>query len=119
MTDPRQAKDDQQTPLPLGYAASPEAEPTRSPLVAVLLCLPGVCCWAVIAAGLWHIRIPRIGAGPVFICWMVAVVTALWSIFLYCEGPRPWYVWMNLILNVAGLLFSAYVAFVILKFGHL
>ena len=44
--------------------------------------------------------------------WFVAVVTAIASFASYAgrnKGQRSWYVWLNLILNGAGLLFTTVV----------
>lgn len=55
--------------------------------------------------------------GVLFIlcCWGVAVITAVGSFFRYAaRRPKPWYVWLNLLINITGLLFTAGIVFLIL-----
>jgi hypothetical protein len=110
-----------------------EAAPHR-PLPAVLLCLPAILCWGAFLALLdrFFLRllpIPRIPQSfarfhvpwlwIVLIVWVLAVVTALVSIDEYVVSrrkPRPWYVWLNLLVNISGLLFTFGVLLLILYF---
>jgi hypothetical protein len=100
----------------------PPTKPPPSPLVAVMLCLPGVLCWSLL---LTLFLVPRsmqqnfaflrILSGPgIFLCWGVAIVCALISLAIYLWRRKPWYVWINLLVNVAGLLFSGVVLFLLL-----
>ena len=41
--------------------------------------------------------------------WWVAILTAIGSVFMYVRFPikaMPWYVILNLVINISGLLFS-------------
>jgi len=106
----------------LGYA-SPHSEQDlakpANPVEAVLLCLPGLICWIIFLGSIsgvlfrW-LRFPRLRLTIpiVLILWFVAVVTAIASFASYAgrnKGQRSWYVWLNLILNGAGLLFTTVV----------
>ena len=91
--------------------------PISHPGVATVLVLPGLFCWIVLLS----IFLPRsLGPGflafaemlgPVFMLgnWGVAVIAAIASIYLYLfrNVRRPWYVVINLVVNISGLLFTA------------
>jgi hypothetical protein len=110
-----------------------EAAPHR-PLPAVLLCLPGILCWGAflglldrfflrvlpIPQSFARLHVPWLWI--VLIVWVLALVTALVSIEEYVVSrrkPRPWYVWLNLLVNISGLLLTFGVLLLILYFwGH-
>ena len=107
-------------PLELAYArpAEPRERPPE-PLWPVVLCLPGLICWIQFLAMLlprWlPVRPPRIFFGShLLACWMLAVLSALVSLASYGRRPKAWYVWVNLVINVAGLLFTLTVLVVVL-----
>jgi hypothetical protein len=88
-----------------------------SPLVAMVLCFPGMICWAIFLAA-WLRLFPSGSASPLYdqpelrgkllmLCWITAILTALISLWLYFKSPKPWYVIWNLFVNIAGLLMSA------------
>jgi hypothetical protein len=105
----------------LGYA-SPSSEQglakPANPTSAVLLCLPAALCWTIfigLLSGLFRRWFPFVVgdiqlALPLLLSlWFVAVITALASFSSYAgkeNVPRPWYLWLNLTLNGAGLLFT-------------
>src|SRR5690348_6103735 len=91
--------------LPLGYENRELTPRRRSPVVAAVLCLPGVCCWCGLALALAGIalRLPSMFTrwlAGVWFCWPVAIVCANASLVIYCRRPRPWFVWLNLAINV-------------------
>src|SRR5438105_4031719 len=97
---------------PLDYArpsvdrrGNPLIAPLReNPLVALLLCFPGVLCWINLLAE--NASSQRLRFGALMVLWLVAVVTAITSIILYWRSRKRWFVIVCLILNVAGLLFT-------------
>ncbi len=89
-------------------------------LPALLLCLPGILCWDVIFAGAWGVRwllepfSHLIGDWFIMALWALAIITAITSLIVYGRrlGQRkPWYVYICVVLNIIGLLFSAYIVF--------
>lgn len=80
------------------------------------MCLPGLACWCLLAAPFAHASFQywigiRISADVIIISilslWAIAVVFALFSFGMYSRlRPKPWYVWLNLIINGAGFLFT-------------
>ena len=128
MTEPTPALPMAPAPAPaLSYATPPAPPPSAQ--AAVMLCLPGTICWLslgwIILTQLAPSFVRRSGItlmqlfGPgylqlLLICWAVAVVAAVISLALYARRrPKPWYVRLNLVINVAGLLFTAGVFVVI------
>jgi hypothetical protein len=115
-------------PTTLNYMAK-AAEPRRRPswIVALLLCLPGTICWLTLAEvtvgrqllprWLWWVLPPLtpFGATWLFRCWALAVLTAIASLALYFRTRKPWFVWLNLFINCAGLLFTAFVIFLFVR----
>jgi accessory gene regulator protein AgrB len=87
-----------------------------------MLCLPGVLCWSLLLALFLvprsmqqNFAFLRILSGPgIFLCWGVAILCALTSLAIYLFRSKPWYVWINLLVNVAGLLFSGLVLLLLL-----
>jgi hypothetical protein len=113
---------------PLAYARpmSATTPPAPAPLGVVLNCLPGLICWLVLLSMLlrkitftrlwWPARLFESPLGVVFVlcCWGVAVITAIGSLFRYGpRRPKPWYVWLNLVINITGLLFTAGIVFLV------
>jgi hypothetical protein len=106
-------------PIELAYARpGPAAKPPPSPAVAMLTCLPGLICWLFLLSAFVRPLIPRtitssrllpFGGVEMLVCWAAAIITALFSIghYLRRRRARPWYVWINLIINITGLLFTA------------
>ncbi len=102
MTEPLPVK-------PLDYKTVDGAELPPQPLKALLLCLPGFICWwafleMTIGRHFMIIGISRFLSGtPLILCWLTAGITALVSLVIYRKARKPWYVWVNLIINVSGL----------------
>ena len=108
----------------LEYASARPRERISKPdsIAAILLCLPGAYCWAVLAlasfseSGLFGGRFLDsqilIGVGILaLIAWPFAVITALISLYFLVPGGwrKPWYFWVNLAVNGSGLLFTLWV----------
>jgi hypothetical protein len=98
-------------PLPIDYQ-SPARIRRHSPILAILLCLPGVFSFVLLVLG-FQSGIPDwLGnfVGSVF--WpalFLAISSAITSIILYARRLRerlPWYVLLNLVINICGLLFA-------------
>jgi hypothetical protein len=117
MPEPQQPKRDV-----LGYAsARPEADLTKlaDPVEVLSLCLPALICWIVFLGTLW-LPFPflksELALRVMLIVWFVGIITAIASFANYAgrnKGPRPWYVWVNLTLNGAGLIFTTGVVILI------
>lgn len=85
----------------------------------MLLCLPGLFCWVMLAGAvlhwltgygvpLWDIR-GLSHPNWITLLWACAVVAALISLVIYLprrDSARPWYVRLCLLINIAGLLFT-------------
>ena len=92
--------------------ASDSDRPSRA--VALVLCAPGAAAFAVYFSDrLSNGNLPRaigsIISGIFWPLWFVAVLTAVVSVVLYARHPLrslPWYVILNLGINIVGLLFS-------------
>jgi hypothetical protein len=104
----------------LSYARPrPSAPPRADPFAATMLCLPGLICWitflSVISRFLlpawvtsWLYRVPFLGGFATLALWFIAICTAIASAVLYGRMKRkPWYVWLNLTINVSGLMITA------------
>ena len=100
--------------------ASQEKQAKRSqvdPIVAVILCLPGLICLGLFLGLvdrllLEFLPIPRrfrhqVDLPLMLILWTFAVLTALVSMSNYGSRPerRRWYVWLNLLINGLGLVY--------------
>jgi hypothetical protein len=111
----------QEPPAAIEYASAPtHGRPralTESPLLAAVLCLPGVICWCSLLSLIFRRMLPgrfaamspvRVLGGSLLLIWAFAVLTAVFSLVIYARrGVRPrWYVWLNLAVNVSGLLFT-------------
>ncbi len=94
-------------------------------VIALLLCAPGACSWMTyfgIAtrdpfAAMFAMR--WLGGPDLFwLLFCAAVATAITSIVIYFKHPRfrpmPWYVILNLSINVPGLLFGLTLSFSVL-----
>jgi hypothetical protein len=93
----------------LGYGVP--QRPDRSLAVGPALCLaaPGGICWAGFLLALKGITVPY---GLLFMIWPFAVITALISVAVYFRtNPKrwPWFIYINLVINVSGLLFTVYI----------
>lgn len=94
------------------YATPVAAARSRhGPVPAILLCTPGLLCWTLLAGMMSHVlplRVISIVAGQLILpLVLVAVLTALSSIIYYFFLTRrhmPWYVILNLVINIGGLL---------------
>jgi hypothetical protein len=99
---------DQQDDRPVLSYARPTRQdepPEHQPLVAALLCLPGLGCWAILCLGLRLMPL-------LLLLWVTAIGTAIASLAIYGRHPlrtRPWYVIVCLFLNICGLVFSVLV----------
>jgi hypothetical protein len=105
---------------PLEYRRAKKVAPHR-PLIAVALCLPGLICWIALA----EIVLPRwfgpmwllpqfFGISGLLLCWAIAIICAAISLAGYRSPHKPWYVWLNLTINISGLVFTGLVVFLIL-----
>jgi len=95
-----------------------------NPAVAMILCLPGMICWCSLL-GLFLVPSgmrPQLSfldifpPGTLLICWATAILAALVSLGLYARARKPWYVCINLAVNIAGLLFTGGVAALVAYF---
>jgi len=78
-----------------------------SPWIALLLCAPGAACIAIYMGG--DILANGLPWSGFFSLWLTAIATAILSVCLYCRFPFrdvPWFVALNLFINIPGLLFS-------------
>ena len=97
------------SPPVLNYRSPGSEKELPSPATAMLLCLPWILCWStVLLIKLISYRTP---SGWEFILilviWGIAVITAISSVLIYARRRKPWYVWLNLIVNIVGLLSTA------------
>ena len=68
---------------------------------------PGAACIAIYLAG--DIIAKGFPFSGFFSLWLTAIATAIFSIFFYGRFPFrdvPWFVALNLFINIPGLLFS-------------
>ncbi len=113
---------DQQTspiPAPLAYESRARDVTEAHPAAAMALCFPGLVCWCWFAAlllgqGVFFSALPSEALIP---CWAFAILTAVFSLYRYRHHPRPWFVWVNLLINVSGLVFTA-IVFVLIVFSR-
>ncbi len=113
---------------PLAYARPMErsaATTTPDPVAAVVSCLPGLICWLVLGMVLvgnvtngrsvmWMRPFGAVAPILVLLCWAVAILTAIGSLVCYVRlKPKPWYVVLNLVINITGLLFTGGIALII------
>ena len=89
---------------------SPSNERFCSRGAALLLCAPGALAFTVFFGG-DHLPsgIGEFLGGLFWPLWMVAVATAIASVCLYMRfgfKPLPWFVILNLAINISGLLLS-------------
>jgi hypothetical protein len=97
--------------LDVEYATPILAARSHHPLPAILLCTPGLICWALLAGFVtgWMPRfVERLFEGIFLPLLAAAVLTAIVSIIIYLFVPRqrkPWFVILNLVINISGLLF--------------
>jgi hypothetical protein len=96
----------------IDYAIPRKSEAGYHPLFAVLLCTPGLLCWLLLVAMMSRAMpdffIGRAFPGGVVVLVLSAILTAVFSIvhyFLPSGLRRPWYVILNLVINISGLLF--------------
>lgn len=91
-------------------------------IVALILCAPGAAAFAAYFSDrLGDGNLPA-AIGSIIGCifwplWFVAVLTAIVSVVLYARHPLralPWYVVVNLGINITGLLFSGFIIVMIL-----
>jgi len=78
-----------------------------SPWIALLLCAPGAACIALYVGG--STLTNGLSFSGFFSLWLAAIVTAIFSIYFYGRFPFrdvPWFVALNLFINIPGLLFS-------------
>ena len=104
----------QDQPNVISYSTPQRQTDAPSPGLAMVFCLPGLICWFVLL-GLWFT--PRwlrpsfsflrvFPGGSVMWCWAIAILCALTSLALYLRRRKPWYVWINLVVNIGGLVFT-------------
>src|SRR4051794_19601528 len=93
-----------------------------SPVAAMVLCLPGMICWCVLL-GIFLVPpwmrqnfrfLKTLPAPSLWVCWLTAIIFALISLAAYWRRPKPWYVCINLVVNITGLLFTSGVAVLLL-----
>jgi fatty acid desaturase len=82
----------------------------------MFLTVPGLFCWCAFFSQFVRFWLPYpvrrllredVLAIPTLLFWLIAIPTAIYSIFHYYRKRKTWYVIVCLILNVAGLLFTA------------
>ena len=99
----------------ISCATERRADLAYQPLPAVLLAAPGLLCWAILAAAFLNALSDSIfDSIAIFglVLTIVAVPCALFSLFHYLKPRglrRRWYVVLNLVINVSGLLFISMV----------
>src|SRR4051812_36283475 len=86
----------------------PADEPKRPhPALALTLCAAGLMCWTIFLLGAFGlVRLPTSMVAMIFVLWGLAAITATASLFLYLvpwKQPRPWFVVLNLAVNITGL----------------
>ncbi len=100
--------DEPATPPVLDYGKPQVRRPSF--LVALFFCLPGAVCW------IQFLMESLLGVNTGFdsgwsgLVWIIAVITAIRSVFYYAFRWRylsAWYVIVSLVINVAGWLFCA------------
>jgi hypothetical protein len=95
---------------PLDYERREYSPPGPRVLPAVLLCLPGVFMWLLLALTGMRIPLPKIADVLFWPLLVAAVVTAVFSFLKYINPPwseYPAHVVICLLLNGAGLLVTA------------
>jgi hypothetical protein len=110
---------------PLSYSRLRNEPHKPSFVIALLLCAPGACSWLTYfgiaardpfaAMSVMH----WLGGPDLFwLLFFAAVATAISSIIIYFKYPRfrpmPWYVILNLCVNVSGLVFGLALFFSVL-----
>ena len=117
-----------QHPAPTLEYRHPQVRPDVPSLVlAMFLCLPGMVCWCILLGLFFTPASLRpqfslyraIPSEMLLWCWGTAVIAALVSLGLYVRARKPWYVCINLAVNVAGLLFTGAAAPLLLLFLRL
>ena len=119
------ADDAEGAQVPLPYAG-PDADPRPfpSPLVAVVLSAPSLVCWCAYGTMVFRRWLPpgmRGAFGRLFpvpnpwllACCGAAVVAGVASIVVYRNARKPWYVALNLALNVGWLVMTVALAAII------
>jgi hypothetical protein len=99
----------QLTSEPLAYATrAPDARvPRHYPLLAALFTAPAVAAAVALLnqlAGI-HLLGPA-GEAVAAWLWLIAIVSAIASCFYFAERFKPWYVWLCLVVNFTGLVFT-------------
>jgi len=93
-------------PPQLPYAI-PEQQYSQG--LALLLCAPGAASFALFFGAMSSSIIGSALGSLFWPLWFLAVMTALASLCIYVRLPfkaLPWYVVVNLVINISGLLFS-------------
>lgn len=104
----------------------------RTPLMrdALWLCAPGAACEAFVVTGIisnyflpgrfigrpWNMVI----LAAVGVAFLLAIPTSILSLLRYARLPfrdKPWFVYLNLAINVAGILFTAFLVVNVLMYG--
>lgn len=101
-------------PAPLEYQTPRLIARRHSRRLALALCAPGAATFVLFFVGVvFDASLPYwLGSlvGHLFMpLWLLALGTALSSVCLYVRfpfRPLPWFVTLNLFLNISGLLFS-------------
>jgi hypothetical protein len=87
-----------------------------SPFTALSLCAPGAFCWFMLGwSFIFNLPLPKFLTFELFAAaWGVALVSAIISLVIYGRRPfepKPWYVLVNLAINLLGLLYSIVLGF--------
>jgi hypothetical protein len=96
--------DPNRKPSDLNYTRP--TKPLLSPVVAVLCVVPGLFCWGLVlglGAVLYGIGVPIQNDTHLAIVWILDIVGILVPTIYYLEQPKPMYLWINLVINVTGL----------------
>lgn len=86
-----------------------------SKAMALLLCAPGGACWTdywidTFAATALPQRVGDVLGAMFWPLFFAAVLTAIVSLIIFGRHPlrpQPWYIMLNLAINVSGLVFAA------------
>ena len=90
----------------------PDAQAQReSPFLALSLCLPGVACWSLYMMMEVARSVPSvpINYAAFMFLWLLSIIAAVVSLVVYGAHPlrpQPWYVILNLFVNICGLIAS-------------
>jgi hypothetical protein len=110
LTDPRPEPRSAPHEVPrevLPYKTLEKAEKLPDPLVATLLCIPGLSCWVLFIDFFVQLGLLKsLGKSLALGLWVFAVLVAIFSYVFYRSSKKIWYVRLCLLINGAGLVFT-------------